>query len=69
MGHIDDSLLIGKTFYSCQRNVFHTVSFFTKLGFTVHPVKSVLQPLQKIDFLGFVLDSTTMMVISMSLKP
>jgi len=25
-------------------------------------VKSVLQPLQKIDFLGFVLDSITMMV-------
>lgn len=62
MGHIDDSLLIGQTFYSCQRNVFDTVSLFTKLGFTVHPVKSVLQPLQKIDFLGFVLDSITMMV-------
>ena len=62
MGHIDDSLLIGQTFYSCQRNVFDTVSLFTKLGFTVHPVKSVLQPLQKIDFWGFVLDSITMMV-------
>ena len=35
---------------------------FTKLGFTVHLVKSVLQPQQKIDFLGFVLDSITMMV-------
>jgi len=49
MGHIDDSLLIGQTFYSCQRNVFDTVSLFIKLGFTVHPVKSVLKPLQKIE--------------------
>ena len=39
-----------------------TVSLFTNLGFTIHPVKSVLQPQQKIDFLGFVLDSITMTV-------
>lgn len=62
MGHIDDSLLVGQTFSSCQDNILDTVSLFTNLGFTVHPVKSVLQPLQKIDFLGFVLDSVTMTV-------
>ena len=39
-----------------------TVSLFTNLGFTIHPVKSVLQPQQKIYFLGLVLDSTTMTV-------
>ena len=62
MGHIDDSLLIGQTFHLCQQNIMDTVTLFTKLGFTVHPVKSVLQPQQKIDFLGFVLNSITMMV-------
>ena len=39
-----------------------TVTLFIKLGFTVHPAKSVLQPQQKIYFLGFVLDRITMMV-------
>ena len=62
MGHIDDSLFIGQTFHLCQQNIMDTVTLFTKLGFTVHPVKSLLQPQQKIDFLGFVLYSITMMV-------
>ena len=52
MGHIDDSLLAGQSFNSCHRNIADTV----------HPVKSVLQPQQRIDFLGFVLDSITMTV-------
>ena len=62
MGHIDDSLLVGQSFDSCHRNIADTVCLFTNLGFTIHPVKSVLQPQQKIDFLGFVLDSSTMTV-------
>ena len=62
MGHIDDSLLVGQSYNSCHRNMADTVSLFTNLGFTIHPVKSVLQPQQKIDFLGFVLDSITMTV-------
>lgn len=62
MGRIDDSLLVGQSFNSCHRNIADTVSLFTNLGFTIHPVKSVLQPQQKIDFLGFVLDSIIMTV-------
>ena len=62
MGHIDYSLLIGESFNSCHRIITDTVCLFTTLGFTIHPVKSVLQPQQKIDFLGFVLDSITMTV-------
>ena len=31
-------------------------------GFTVHPVKSVLQPTQRIDFLGILLGSINMIV-------
>ena len=61
MGHIDDSLLVGHG-HSCHRNVSDTVCLVTNLGFTIHPVKSVLQPQQKIDFLSFVLDSITMTV-------
>ena len=62
MGHIDDSLLVGQSFDSCHRNIADTVCLFANLGFTIHPVKSVLQPQEKIDFLGFVLGSITMTV-------
>ena len=47
MGHIDDSLLAGQRYNSCHRNMADTVSLFTNHGFTIHPVKSVLQPQQK----------------------
>ena len=52
MGHIDDSLLVGQSFNSCHRNIADTVSLFTNLAFTIHPVKSVLQPQQKKRFSG-----------------
>ena len=47
MGHIDDSLLVGQSYNSYHRNIADTVSLFTNLGITIHPVKSVLQPQQK----------------------
>ena len=62
MGHIDDSSLLGQSFNSCHRIIVDTVSLLTNLGFTIHPVKSILQPQQKKEFLGFVLDSITMTV-------
>ena len=68
MGRIDDSLLVGQSFNSCHRNIADTVCLFTNLGFTIHPVKSVLQPQHKIDFLGFVLDSITMTVTLIDAK-
>ena len=60
MGHIDDSLLVGQSFDSFRRNIAGTVGLFTNLGFTIHPVKSVLQPQRQI--LGFALSSITMTV-------
>ena len=53
MGHIDDSLLVGQSFNSCHRNIADTVCLFANLGFTIHPVKSVLQPQLKNRFSGF----------------
>ena len=49
--HVWGTLMI--PFPLVRRNVFDTVSLFTKLGFTVHPAKSVLQPQQKNRFFGF----------------
>lgn len=68
MGHssvpyIDDSLLRAKTKEQCQVNVTETIHLIDKLGFTVHPIKSVFDPVQIIVFLGFILNSITMRVM------
>ena len=53
IGHIDDSFLVGYECPACKRNVQDTVDMFHKLGFVIHPVKSVFIPTQEIEFLGF----------------
>jgi hypothetical protein len=62
VGYIDDSLLQSETFDDCVENVQDTVELFDSLGFTYHPVKSVLVPTQEIAFLGFLLNSVLMIV-------
>ena len=54
-GYIDDSYLEGDTFID-------TITLFAKLGFHIHPEKSVFIPSQKLIFFGFVLDSIAMTV-------
>ena len=44
------------------KNVIDTIMLFTKLGFHIHPDKSVFILSQKLIFLGFVLDSNAMTV-------
>ena len=61
-GYIDDSYLQGDTSAECHKNVTDTITLFTKLGFHIHPEKSVFIPSQKLTFLGFVLDSIAMIV-------
>lgn len=57
VGHIDDSYLQGESTEDCQANINDTCNLFSKLGFILHPVKSVLKPVQLLIFLRFVLDS------------
>lgn len=59
---VDDTYLQGSTFDQCLYNVQETIALLQNLGFTIHSQKSILTPTQKIEFLGFVLDSTTMTV-------
>ena len=61
VGYIDDSYLQGDTIQECQPNITDTCCLFTKLGFIIHLVKSVLQ-VQKLVFLGLVLNSVRMTV-------
>ena len=62
MGHIDDSFLMGHTYTSCEENILETTNTFLKLGFVIHPTKSVLIPTQELEFLGFLLNSNSMTI-------
>ena len=62
MGHIDDSLLIASTYDDCTCNFTATVELLTKLGFVVHSDRSVFEPSQEIEFLGFIINSLNMSV-------
>lgn len=58
--YIDDTYLQSETEESCCNNEEATVTLLTKVGFVINPEKSVWQPTQCIEFLGFVLNSVTM---------
>lgn len=62
MGYIDDSLLVADEKEECVRNVNDTKQLFEMLGFIIHNKKSVFIPAQKIQFLGFIIDSIQMIV-------
>ena len=62
VGYIDDSCLQGDSKTECRSNIFTTLNLFESLGFLINREKSVLQPCQKLAFLGFLLDSVNMKV-------
>ena len=61
-GYIGDFYLQGAGFIDFCNIVKGTVDLFLGLGFSIHPEKCILTPTQEITFLGFILNSTTMMV-------
>ena len=61
-GFLDDSLLVGKSIESCTQNIIDTVTLFDKLGFVVHPDKSILKPALVISYLGFQISSVSMII-------
>lgn len=50
VSYIDDCYLQGDTPQDCIQNVETTVDMFKKLGFIVHPEKSVLEPSHELKF-------------------
>ena len=62
VGYIDDSYLQGDSKTECRSNVLTSLNLFESLGFLINREKSVLQPCQKLEFLGFLLDSVNMKV-------
>ena len=61
-GYLDDSFLLGDTSVQWQSNVNSTYSLFGDPGFNVSKEKSVTQPTQVIEHLGFILSSINMTV-------
>ena len=59
---VDDSYLQGDTETECLGNVEAATVLLKYLGFTIHEVKSVFKPTQRIETLSFITDSTKMTV-------
>ena len=62
---IDDTLLMGDSELECVQNVKASLCLFEKLGFVIHPEKSVLAPTHVITYLGFEINSVDMTVTLM----
>ena len=66
--YLDDFFLMGDTFEECKDTVIDSCDLLIKLGFSIHPDKSQFIPIQKIDHLGFTLDSTLMTLCLTDIK-
>lgn len=60
--YLDDSFIFGFTQAECQNSINTLANVFSDLGFKVHQEKSVLLPTQKLEFLGFIIDSINMTI-------
>ena len=61
-GYIDDIYLQSQTYNGCATNVIDTVTQFDALGLISHPSKSTFVPTQRLEILGFIMDSSKMTV-------
>ena len=55
--YIDDSFVVADTKEECVKTLGILQRDLKKLGFVIHPTKSVLEPVRELVFLGFLLDS------------
>ena len=60
--YIDDSYLQAGSYELGFANIEATVQLLLSLGFTINTEKSVLAPTQRLEFLGFILDSLCMTI-------
>ena len=60
--YLDDSFVVGYTKTACKEGIDELTNKFERLGFTINKQKSVLEPTQRLTFLGLVIDSVAMEV-------
>ena len=61
-GYIDDSFLMGLSFDTCLSNIQDANNLMESLGFHINYAKSVMVPTQRLEHLGFIIDSSRMTV-------
>ena len=62
VGYLDDTLIMGEQERLADEQGLEAAKLFTKLGFHINPKKSSVVPSQKIEYLGFEINSKTMTV-------
>ena len=62
IGYIDDSLYLGDTYSECEQVTFTAAQFLTSVAFTICPEKSAVTPTQIVEYLGFLLNTTKLIV-------
>lgn len=62
VNYLDDFLLISNTKSECLENLRVTTNLLLSLGFIINQEKSSLVPSQKCKFLGFILDSSKLII-------
>lgn len=60
--YLDDILLVGESYEQCYKNINISVNLLKSLGMVINYKKSVLQPVNRIQFLGYIFDSREMTI-------
>lgn len=58
--YLEDCIFINTSADELRNSVYYAMLLFNSLGLTINTQKSVLEPTQKIEFLGVILDSVNM---------
>ena len=58
--YLDDLLIAAGTYIDCLNHTKQVISLLESLGFRTNYEKSIIIPTQKLEFLGFIIDSTSM---------
>ena len=62
VSYVDNSYLQGEDPTECSHNINVTTNVFIQLGYTIHYKKSILEPTQEMEYLGFILNSREMSI-------
>lgn len=66
--YIDDLITMNSNFQVCLDNVHKIVNTLDKLGFIIHPGKSIFVPFKIMEFLGHIIDTISMTVTIAKVK-
>lgn len=60
--YLDDTLVLAQSQTTLKKHIASVAETLCNLGFTLNHKKSVLEPTQSIEFLGFIVNSLTMSI-------